>query len=263
LLATDDTDVPEGEFSEALTSSDISRKGSTLMSVPKEVWRLVDVLYHRGLDTRGLFLVPGDPADCLETRECLDTGDAIPARIDVLSVAQTLLDLLSSLREPVVPCALFPRADFKSIPLDAWCSHLLKQLSPLHYNVFVYVVRFGREVLAHGHANGVQVDDLAFVLSRCVMRRIPHDDAAAHASMAGSDAATAAAVAAGGSGGGGSSSTTPNAAPGGGDEAAEGSVAVGSLSLYADKGTRWEPTREEQDAMTRILAYFLAGGPLV
>jgi hypothetical protein len=56
----------------------------------------------------------------------------------------------------------------------------------------------------------------------------------------------------------------PDAAGGaGGDEGEGGSAAVGLLSLspYADKGTRWEPTPDEQDAMSRIFAYLLSCHP--
>jgi hypothetical protein len=42
LLASDDSDLISG-----LAPGDASRKGSMLLSVPKEIWRLVDVLYKR------------------------------------------------------------------------------------------------------------------------------------------------------------------------------------------------------------------------
>ncbi|RYY34588.1 hypothetical protein EON62_03160, partial [archaeon] len=132
LLASNDSDVAdfgfEGFASGPLSSSDMSRRGVALMGVPKEIWRLVDVLFTRGMATRGLFLVPGDNADVLEIRECLDTGDALSPSLDILAVAQVLLDLLTSLREPVIPCNLFP-GDLKSIPLDVYVSNLLRQVT--------------------------------------------------------------------------------------------------------------------------------------
>ena len=48
------------------------------------------------MDTRGIFLVPGDPTDVIELRECLDTGDGISSSVDVLAVAQVLLNLLGN-----------------------------------------------------------------------------------------------------------------------------------------------------------------------
>lgn len=270
--------------SHPLSSSDVSRQGSALMSVPKEVWRLVDALWARGMDARGIFLAPGNAGDVLAIREALDTGDALPPAADPLALAQVLTDLLESLREPVIACAFFPGPEFKAASVEAWTGGLLRAMAPLHYNVLVYVVRFGREVLAHAHANGASIEDLAFVLSRCMMRRIPHDEAPAHAPLdpaagAGGAGAEGGANGAGSSGGGSSgggggwfgggkgdakaaAAREAAAAAGGGAGDEEEGAALARLSLYADKGTRWEPTREEQDAMTRIFTYLLTHAPL-
>ena len=247
------------------------------MSVPKEIWRVVDLLWRTGMDTKGLFLAPGLPADVVELRECIDTGDGFPPGIDPLAVAQVLLDLLSSLREPVVPCSLFPSPELLSRPgsggIEAAVAGALRALSSLHFNTLVYIVRFAREVLAHSAANGTTPEDLAFVLSRCMLRRLPHDEAAAHASAV-------AAVAAGGApSGGGSGGSTPHGdaatvasaaaaaaassdAAGGGDDESGPALrtggAFGTLSQYADKGTRWEPSMEEQEAMSKFMLQLLA-----
>jgi RhoGAP domain len=251
----------------SLSSSDITRKGSQLMSVPKEIWRLVDAIWNRGMETRGLFLAPGNPADVIEVREALDTGDAIPNTCDPVSIAQVLCDLLESLREPVIPVIYFPlSSDLKSMGVDGWTAQMLRNIAPLHYNVLVYLVRFGREVLAHGHANGCSsVEDLAYVLSRCMMRRIPHDEAPAHIEPAASSSAGGASGAGAAEGGGGVFGGGGGKGGGGGganDEANEEGAAIAKLSLYADKGTRWEPTKEEQDNMTKIFVYLLTVAPL-
>lgn len=255
----------------SLSSSDITRKGSQLMSVPKEIWRLVDAIWSRGMESRGLFLAPGNPAEIIEVREALDTGDAIPASADPLSIAEVLCDLLESLREPVIPVIYFPLPqDLKAMGVEGWTGQMLRNIAPLHYNVLVYLVRFGREVLAHGHANGCSnVEDLSFVLSRCMMRRIPHDEAPAHiepasGSGSGSGASAEGGASSGGSTlgglfGGGKGGSSGSAAA---DEGAEEGAAIARLSLYADKGTRWEPTKEEQEMMTRIFSYLLTTAPL-
>jgi hypothetical protein len=161
-----------------------------------------------------------------------------------------------------VPTTLFPGPELRAVPapaLDAWVASLLRALSPLHYNVLVYIARFGREVLAHGAANGVQPDALALVLSRCLMRRIPHDEAPAHAVPDSplADAMTAGTYSGGGGGGGGGGLL------GGGDgEAEDGDPAVSLVGACADKGTLWEPTREEQDAMTRVMRHLLTTASL-
>lgn len=264
-LGADELDVadpdavrPDGSGGTAapLSSSDSSKKGTPVMAVPKEIWRLVDVLVTRppGLDSRGIFTAPGEPGQVALLRECLDTGDPIPAGVEARAVAQCLLELLSSLREPLIPAGLFPGvatdARYIASNPDGYSAHILRALSPLHANVLVYIVRLGREILARAANNGVQIEDLAFSLSRAVMRKVAHDEAPAHM-PAGSDAGQAAAAEA-----------AAAAASGGDvDEVGTGS-GVSLVSLYADKGTRWEPTSEEQDAMTKIMSHLLSQASL-
>ena len=38
-----------------------------------------------------------------------------------VSVAQVLLELLASFRDPVIPSTQFPGEDFKTVPVASWC----------------------------------------------------------------------------------------------------------------------------------------------
>ena len=107
------------------------------------------------MDTRGIFQTPGLPADAAAIREALDTGDPLPAGTDPRSFAQVgpspraahralrrslataacpvpalappqvLLDLLSSLREPVLPTAFFPGPELsRGAPVEPWCAQV-------------------------------------------------------------------------------------------------------------------------------------------
>jgi len=285
-LAADEADVadsdsvrPDGSGSAltSLASSDASRKGAPVMAVPKEVWRLVDVLVSRpgGLDARGLFTAPGEPAQVALLRECLDTGDPIPAGVEPRAAAHCLLDLLSSLREPVVPVALFPgvATDARHVASapENYTAHVLRALSPLHANVLVYVVRLGREVLARASVNGSAPDDLALTLSRALMRKVAHDEAPAHVPAGGEagaggpggeGGASPGGGAGGGVGGGAGGGGGGGGGPGGDDADDEGGATVALVGQYADRGTRWEPTRDEQDAMSRVMAYLLTTASL-
>lgn len=51
-----------------------------------------------------------------------------------------------------------------------------------HYNLLVYMVAFGRELLhpENSEKNLLNADSLAFILSRAMMRPVPHDCALAH-----------------------------------------------------------------------------------
>lgn len=97
------------------------------LKIPKEIWRLIDYLYHFGLGLDGLFVMPGEENFINTVRHCLDSGTEFPlpsSFIDsenksgtggdkhvlfIYSVAETLLRLLDSLPEPVVPYEAFQR----------------------------------------------------------------------------------------------------------------------------------------------------------
>ena len=41
------------------------------LCVPKELWRLIDAIYEKGLQEPDLFVDPGDPEEVKQIRECL------------------------------------------------------------------------------------------------------------------------------------------------------------------------------------------------
>jgi hypothetical protein len=89
-------------------------------------------------------------------------------------------------------------------------------------------------------------ESLAYVLSRALMRSVPHDSAAAHAASPSESRADTV--------------STPVASA---SDSKAASAAVVSLSQFADKGTRWEPSREEQESMSRIFVFWLTSASLI
>jgi phosphatidylinositol-bisphosphatase len=211
------------------------------LAVPKEVWRLVDALLARGgLEYRGVFLASGDPAEMAAVRDALDTGAELPPATP-LSLAQTLLHLLASLRDPLIPPPLFPGPDFVPTHAPAYVKTLFSRLSAVRFNTLVYLLALARECLAPAHFphNGLRAPQLAAVLSRALMRRVPHDAAAVHANV-------------------------PGAAALRGTEAGAGAAAADGLAASyvwapdaADPGTNWTPTETEQAMMTHIFLFLL------
>ena len=128
-------------------------------------------------------------------RDALDTGSAIDDSVSVVSVGATLIELLRSLDDSVVPAALFPHSEFHSVPVAVWyvlalalastcprwysahssiaawctcvtgdvgplsrCRNLLQKLDVASYNTFTYVICFARELLAHSSNNELTPD---------------------------------------------------------------------------------------------------------
>ena len=78
--------------------------------IPKEIWILVDHLYKKGLMSDSLFMSQGMDLECQAIREALDSGRADEFHCSIHSIAETLLMLLESFHEPVIPFALYSKA---------------------------------------------------------------------------------------------------------------------------------------------------------
>jgi len=139
------------------------------LSVPKELWRLVDEIYQKGLDDRNLFLTQGNPSEVEQIRENLDTGKEFGS-CSVYSIADALLSFLNSLEQPIIPSALFPSTEIDAQSIQPWSRRFLEQLPPVNYNVFVYMISFFREVLLHSEANRLTPLKLAHVCCNCMVQ---------------------------------------------------------------------------------------------
>lgn len=227
-----------------------SRKGDVKLGIPKEIWRLVSALLaHPGaLSSPGLFLDPSDPKELLAIRSAIDSGSPLPTPFIPNALGGALLDLVHSLREPLIPSHLFPSpAELaKGGGVETWCASTLRALPPLHYNVLVYLCRFAREVMAavvstSGFSKTSVIDDLSFSFSRAFMRRSMHEEGSLHAHY-------------GPKNGEGPILET---GVGIGRLLEEGGLLGENEGEFADKSTRWEPSEEEGEAMKKCMAALL------
>lgn len=142
------------------------------LTVPKEMWRMVDYLYRFGLGVQELFLTSGDAAVMETIRECLDTGREFPLGsqggggvdkdddddygingesrrlIFLHSMAECLIRFLESLAVPVVPFGAAYQRCLDGHQTFALAKNALTFLPVEHYNSFVYLTAFLREMLA-------------------------------------------------------------------------------------------------------------------
>ncbi len=173
-----------------------------VLSVPKEIWRLVDAICNdsagvgggperagSGLQAVGLFVESGSAQEIAAVRECLDTGAPLERNVSAHSLAETLLQLLDSLADTVVPTTMWPppRTDFDHnvAALGTWCSRFLNQLPTSNYNLFVYLVAFLRELLQHTAQNKLTAEQLSAVFARSMVR-LPYTHSSASSTSAAS-----------------------------------------------------------------------------
>lgn len=133
---------------------------TSALCVPKELWRLVDAIYERGLQEKDLFLMNGVTKEVKHIRECLDTGAPL-GKYRIHSLAEAMLSFLSNLSTPIVPPTLFPTLEIDSQNIQSFARKFLEELPPIHYNVFVYVMSFFREALVHKEHNRLAATRLA------------------------------------------------------------------------------------------------------
>lgn len=145
----------------------IDPKTTTALCVPKELWRTIDAIYEKGLIEPHLFVEPGVAREVDQIRECLDTGAPF-GHFKIHSYAEVLISFLESLAAPIIPSQLFPSQEIDSLTIQASSRRLLEDLSPIHYNIFVYVISFFREVLVHRDRNLLSAAKVARICCSCM-----------------------------------------------------------------------------------------------
>ncbi|CEG48449.1 domain-containing protein [Plasmopara halstedii] len=166
---------PTGVDANSLVASQTSSGSCSLASpsgaqkVPKELWRMVNDLYENFMQEKNLFVEAGSKVEIFQLREALDTGAPFPHHSGY-STAELLVRWLQTLRQSVVPdeALAFAVANTNG-NLAQGCRVLLDGLTPVRYNVVIYLVSFLREVIKHSAQNKLSPEKLAFVFGRCLV----------------------------------------------------------------------------------------------
>ena len=82
---------------------------STQLSIPKELWRLIDALWAgNALKEKDLFNSPGDLSEIQQIRYALDHGLEFNQMMSPHSLADCLVLFLNALPKPLLPMELYP-----------------------------------------------------------------------------------------------------------------------------------------------------------
>lgn len=167
-----------------LNTRDKDAVGSLLMSLPKEIWWLGDLLWRTrdqeedaGSDSRRwidqeryrrIFLASGDLEYVEVVQDHIDRGHAMPADVDALAVASCLLNLLRSLDEPVIPTSAYSEAmDVARKGDPVGLTYLLTLIPSINGNVFRYIISILLEMPSVKDGSGV--DDLSDVFGEALL----------------------------------------------------------------------------------------------
>mmetsp|Transcript_4945 Transcript_4945/g.5126 ORF Transcript_4945/g.5126 Transcript_4945/m.5126 type:complete len:284 (-) Transcript_4945:639-1490(-) len=149
-------------------SGGVDKDASSALCVPKELWRIIDAIYEKGLHERDLFTTAGLATDVSDIRECLDTGAPF-GDFNVHSMTEVMISFLSNLASPIVPALLFPSLEIDAQNIQSMSRKFLEELPPIHYNVFVYLVSFFREALLYKDSNLLSAAKLARICTNCMV----------------------------------------------------------------------------------------------
>nr|XP_039261080.1 inositol polyphosphate 5-phosphatase OCRL-like [Styela clava] len=152
----------------------VSSENEVSLSVPKELWTLVDHLYTYGRKQEDLFQQPGLHSEVEDIRDCLDTKvDTTTGRMRLPgsnhSAAEALLILLEAFPEPVIPFHIYQPC-LEVCDIFFQCKQVLQGMTRHHRNVFKYICAFLRELLRYSNENGLDVDLVAQIFSGLMLR---------------------------------------------------------------------------------------------
>lgn len=183
-VTTSDKDVKSKDNEKSTKKSKKKKDGGRgsvnidRMFIPKELWRLVDLLWQLdAFEQEGIFRNSAQVnlIELAAVREALDTGTEFPP-CTVQTAVEALSSFLQSLPKPLLSPDLYPKQRIDPSQIHQWCkSQFLELLPPLRYNVFVYILSFMREVLAHEHLNKSHPTKLALFCIQC-MTGLPNDN---------------------------------------------------------------------------------------
>ncbi|KXN92909.1 Inositol polyphosphate 5-phosphatase OCRL-1, partial [Leucoagaricus sp. SymC.cos] len=162
----------------SLTSSKELRGENHPLNAPGEVMRLVNRLLSSTQPPEDLFLQPPEEEMFATIRECLDTGDEFPwlpgeAETEAKALhafAHTLLRLLDSLIEPIVPPILHSRCVEMASRDEAF--ELLDALQPAAVNVWITVTAFLHFICQSSKISGY-AEKIADIFAAVLMRDDP------------------------------------------------------------------------------------------
>lgn len=107
LIRTWDDASPATKSAES-SSAAVSAGSGARLSIPKELWRLVDALWTSGASReKDLFASHADPSEVAAIRDALDCGVDFP-RASSHAYAEALVTFLQALPKPLIPSDMIP-----------------------------------------------------------------------------------------------------------------------------------------------------------
>ncbi|GLB39715.1 putative inositol polyphosphate phosphatase, catalytic domain homologues [Lyophyllum shimeji] len=158
----------------SLASPDELRPEDQSVNAPREVMRLVNTLMSDYAHVDELFLSAPDEGMVDTIRDCLDTAKDFPFSPDddntrvAVAFGATLVRLLESLVDPVVPASLHPRC-VQVTSRDA-AFELLDAFPPASVNVWITLTAFLHFICQSAEQSSTKAESIATILAPVLLR---------------------------------------------------------------------------------------------
>eukprot|EP00117_Sycon_ciliatum_P027232 scpid22968/ scgid22172/ Inositol polyphosphate 5-phosphatase OCRL-1; Lowe oculocerebrorenal syndrome protein len=138
------------------------------IQIPKELVFLVQYITDHGMDSENLFLESGTRHDFLQLSEYLDTGVGSYSG-PVNTAAEAMLLFLEALPEPVIPFQHYQRC-LEASNQYLLCRQVLSKITPLNQRVFMYMIKFLKDLIARTDRNKLEPKLLATLFGNVLIR---------------------------------------------------------------------------------------------
>jgi inositol polyphosphate 5-phosphatase INPP5B/F len=150
--------------------------GSASLPIPGVLWKLVDSLNNRigEAGTKNWFLEGGDDEEMARIREAMSHDGDLDG-FGTTSLAHSLVSFLEALPEPILPEEVALQLQVRKVSNAVEEQKVMGFLSTPHYNTFIYVMSFLRELLQTANDNEttslLTAESLAFVFANAFCSR--------------------------------------------------------------------------------------------
>jgi len=150
--------------------------GSASLPIPGVLWKLVDSLNNRigEAGTKNWFLEGGDDEEMARIREAMSHDGDLDG-FGTTSLAHSLVSFLEALPEPILPEEVALQLQVRKVRNAVEEQKVMGFLSTPHYNTFIYVMSFLRELLQTANDNEttslLTAESLAFVFANAFCSR--------------------------------------------------------------------------------------------
>ncbi|KAJ3433733.1 hypothetical protein M0812_22699 [Anaeramoeba flamelloides] len=140
------------------------------MLIPKELWLLTDYIWNYGTTKKKLFQQGGDFDEINTIRTLIScTSEQLDSKFSIHSVTEVFLEFIESLYRPIINLKKY-KSSIKDTNSNIQSLKLIKKLNPVNYQAFIYLISFGKHLLANSKENNLSLSFVSQIFASIFFR---------------------------------------------------------------------------------------------